>query len=185
MTQEKSNGFDQPSRLPEPEKQSENLAIKAAKPDLSLVTRAMMEGLAAALANGTTKYGRASWRSRSFDALTFTAAAVRHIKAYEDGEDHAADSGVHHLDHAIASLCIMRDAAAFGTLVDNRELGARLAAADPVAPEYGVFYAVNGRTVRASGEPGFGSEVDARNRALALNGDRLFDVEYFVKELDR
>lgn len=114
-----------------------------AKPDLSLVTRAMMEAVAAALKNGATKYGRNNWRSIPINALVYTAAAMRHIKAWEDGEDFAADSGVHHLDHAIASLAIMRDAAAFGTLVDNRSLGAPAQPA-PREPRYGVFYVFDG-----------------------------------------
>src|SRR5512139_3881247 len=89
-------------------------AIASTKPDLSLVTAAMMEGIAAALANGARKYGRGNWRQTPVRALVYTAAAARHIKAWEDGEDAASDSDVHHLDHAIASLCIIRDAARAG-----------------------------------------------------------------------
>jgi len=115
------------------------------KPDLSLVTRAMMEAIAAALKNGVEKYGRNNWRSTPVNALVYTAAAMRHIKAWEDGEDFAADSGVHHIDHAIASLAIMRDAEAFGTLVDNRVLGrGRRRTAPAAEPRYGVFYASDG-----------------------------------------
>jgi hypothetical protein len=95
--------------------------VASSKPDLSLVTGPMLVGLAAALANGEKKYGRLNWRtSGGIRALVYTAAALRHIKAWEDGEDVAPDSGVHHLDHALASLAILRDAAAAGTLVDNR-----------------------------------------------------------------
>lgn len=107
-------------------------AIASAKPDLSLATRPMLEAIAAALANGARKYGRLNWRLTPVRALVYTAAAVRHIKAYEDGEDLASDSGVHHLDHAIASLCILRDAAAHGTLRDDR--GPATPAQPPATP---------------------------------------------------
>ncbi len=97
--------------------------VASTKPDLSLATGPMLEAIAAALQNGVAKYGRLNWRTTPVRALVYTAAALRHIKAWEDGEDLAPDSGVHHLDHAIASLCILRDAAAAGTLEDNRGPG--------------------------------------------------------------
>lgn len=95
-------------------------AIASAKPNHSLVSAPMMDGIAAGLTNGAAKYGRFNWRAVPVKAMVYTAAASRHIKAWERGEDFASDSGVHHLDHAIASLCILRDAEAFGALVDNR-----------------------------------------------------------------
>jgi hypothetical protein len=161
-------------------------AIASTKPDLSLVTRAMAESIAAALANGVAKYGRNNWRSTPIRALVYTAAAVRHIKAYEDGEDVAADSGVHHLDHAIASLCIMRDAAAFGSLVDNRELGTRLAAAAPTAKRYGVFYRTrfDSRDRRSRDRPrDYVDRTEAE--ADAASQDARSPFTFFVKELDQ
>jgi hypothetical protein len=179
-TQGKSNGFDQPSRLPEPAVINPKDAIASAKRDLSLVTRAMAESIAAALQNGVAKYGRNNWRSTPVRALVYTAAAVRHIKAWEDGEDRAADSGVHHLDHAIASLCIMRDAAAFGTLVDNRELGPLFREQTaPPAKRYGVFYRNDGQ--RSKSVPAdFASKSDAERAAAESYLGSSF---YFVKEL--
>lgn len=95
-------------------------AIGSAKPDLSLVTAAMLEAVAAALKNGAVRYGRGNWRSTPVRGLVYTAAALRHIKAWEDGEDFAADSGVHHLAHALASLAIIVDAGRAGTFIDDR-----------------------------------------------------------------
>jgi hypothetical protein len=90
------------------------------KPDLSLCTGPMLAALAAGLADGARKYGRCNWRVISVEARTYCAAATRHLKQWEDGEESAQDSGVHHLDHAIATLAILRDAMACGTLIDNR-----------------------------------------------------------------
>jgi hypothetical protein len=166
-------------------------AIASAKPDLSLVTRAMAESIAAAMQNGVAKYGRNNWRSTPVRALVYTAAAMRHVKAWEDGEDVAADSGVHHLDHAIASLCIMRDAAAFGTLVDNRELGTlgRMLPkppAVPVAPakRYGVFYISQGVECRSI-DLGYDFPDRVTAETTAADHAKITLLDYFVKELDR
>lgn len=166
-------------------------AVASAKPDMSLVSEAMMHAIIAALANGAKKYGRFNWRVTPIRAMVYTAAAVRHIKAWEAGEDQAADSGVHHLDHAIASLCIMRDAAAHGTLRDDRdarsaELGSGRAGAGPAcapaAPRYGIF--ANGyRSVDLPGVydiKGFAELVAERYKFGAGS-----TVTYTVEELPR
>ena len=90
------------------------------KPDLSLCTGPMLAALCAGLTDGARKYGVCNWRNISVEARTYCAAALRHIKQWEDGEEAAQDSNVHHLDHAIATLCILRDAMACGTWLDNR-----------------------------------------------------------------
>lgn len=90
------------------------------KPDLSLCTGPMLAALAAGLTDGARKYGVCNWREISVEARTYVAAAMRHQAQWLDGEEHAQDSGVHHLDHAIATLCILRDAMACGTMIDNR-----------------------------------------------------------------
>lgn len=94
--------------------------VGRSKPDLSLVSGTMMGHLAAGLADGARKYGVANWRQIAVEARTYTSAAQRHIKAWEDGEELAPDSLVHHLGHAMASLGIILDALACGTLLDNR-----------------------------------------------------------------
>ncbi len=90
------------------------------KPDLSLCTGPMLAALAAGLTDGAAKYGVCNWRTISVEARTYIAAAMRHQAQWLDGEETALDSGVHHLDHAIATLCILRDAMACGTMIDNR-----------------------------------------------------------------
>lgn len=73
-----------------------------------------------ALGDGAKKYGPFNWRSEPIQASNYLAAAERHIKAWQDGEDLAADSGVHHIAHAIAGLAIMLDAHLCGSLRDDR-----------------------------------------------------------------
>lgn len=75
---------------------------------------------ALALGDGARKYGPFNWRSIPVEASNYLAAAERHLKTWQDGEETASDSGVHHLGHAIATLMILYDALACGTLVDDR-----------------------------------------------------------------
>lgn len=74
-----------------------------------------------ALQNGIDKgYGAFNWRTEPVQASNYLAATNRHIKAWQDGEEFAPDSMVHHLGHAAASLAILMDALACGTLIDDR-----------------------------------------------------------------
>lgn len=73
-----------------------------------------------AMLDGDLKYGFRNWRENDVQARIYTDAARRHISAWEEGEDYAADSGVHHLAHARACLGILLDAQENGNLIDNR-----------------------------------------------------------------
>lgn len=74
-----------------------------------------------ALQNGIDKgYGAFNWRTQPVQASNYLAAAKRHMKAWQDGEDFAPDSNVHHLGHACASLMILMDSLACETLIDDR-----------------------------------------------------------------
>jgi hypothetical protein len=75
---------------------------------------------ALAIQNGADKYGAFNWRETPIEAMTYIHALKRHVTAWIDGEDCAADSGIHHLGHAAATLMILMDAMECGTLKDNR-----------------------------------------------------------------
>jgi hypothetical protein len=90
------------------------------KPDLGLVSGTMIAHLAAALEDGAAKYGVANWRDIPVEARTYISAAMRHLLAWADGEDWVPDSHGHHLGHALATIAIVLDAWACGTLIDNR-----------------------------------------------------------------
>ena len=61
-----------------------------------------------------------NWRKDPVTASTYYDAMQRHMLAWQDGEDHAADSGLLHLAHVMANCAILIDAAACGTLIDDR-----------------------------------------------------------------
>lgn len=91
----------------------------AGKPDLSLIPRPAAEALARALMFGAQKYGRYNY-TQGFEASRLVAACLRHLLAWQDGEDCDTESGLSHLDHSIACLAMLLHCDSLGTLTDNR-----------------------------------------------------------------
>lgn len=89
------------------------------KADLSLVPLTALESEARAFGFGEKKYGRYNY-TRGFDVSRLTSAALRHIYAYNNGEDIDPESGLHHLGHARACLAMLLHCRELGTLKDNR-----------------------------------------------------------------
>jgi hypothetical protein len=73
-----------------------------------------------AMMDGARKYGAYNWRDREVQASIYIDALMRHALAWFEGEEIAADSGVHHLGHAIGCLAILLDAQEAGKLIDDR-----------------------------------------------------------------
>ena len=69
---------------------------------------------------GTTKYGRNNFRATEVRYTIYLDACRRHLDAILEGENHAPDTLNHHLCNALASLGIIADAMANGTLIDDR-----------------------------------------------------------------
>jgi hypothetical protein len=78
--------------------------------------------MARAFANGAQKYGPYNWREKTISSSVYYAAALRHLMAWWDGEDNAEDSGLNHLDHALACVGMIVDGSSVGKLNDNRPL---------------------------------------------------------------
>lgn len=76
------------------------------KPDPSLIPIEAVMGTAKALSYGANKYGKHNYK----EGITFsrlTAAAMRHLLAFNNGEDIDGESGNQHLHHALASLAML------------------------------------------------------------------------------
>ena len=71
---------------------------------LNLLSTEAMNQTAAVLAFGAEKYAAHNWRA-GFAWSRPLAAAMRHITAFNDGEDCDPESGLSHLAHA--ACCIM------------------------------------------------------------------------------
>jgi hypothetical protein len=71
-------------------------------------------------AEGARKYGLFNWRTNKVCATTYIGAIMRHLTAWQDGEDLDPDSGLTHLAKIAACCNILMDAQHCGTLVDDR-----------------------------------------------------------------
>ncbi|MEX6506820.1 dATP/dGTP diphosphohydrolase domain-containing protein [Jiella sp. M17.18] len=76
--------------------------------------------LAEAHLDGAIKYGALNWRNQPIKLSDYIDAAIRHLLALKEGEDVAGDSQIPHAAHVMAGMSIVLDAAACGTLVDDR-----------------------------------------------------------------
>jgi hypothetical protein len=74
------------------------------KAPMSLLSREALEQTAQVLAFGKHKYAAHNWRG-GFEWSRPLSAALRHILAFQDGEDKDPESGLSHLAHAMC--CIM------------------------------------------------------------------------------
>lgn len=76
------------------------------KPDLSLLPREFLEEVARAFQHGEKKYGRYNYlNGLSWNRVV--AASLRHITAFNDGEDADPESGLSHLSHAGACIAML------------------------------------------------------------------------------
>lgn len=78
----------------------------AGKPPLSLIPKSALDQEALVLGFGAAKYGRNNWRkgiawSRLIDAT------LRHITAFNEGEDFDPETGLSHLAHARCGLAFL------------------------------------------------------------------------------
>jgi hypothetical protein len=89
---------------------------------MSLVSFPVLANLSLAMLEGALKYGRHNYRMAGVKASVYVDATLRHIFAFWEGQDLDPDSkiGLHHLDKAIASLVVMRDAMILGKFNDDR-----------------------------------------------------------------
>jgi Domain of unknown function (DUF5664) len=81
-----------------------------------------------AMEDGEYKYGFMNWREHPVRARIYIDAMKRHIAAWEDGEETAEDSLIHHLGHVIACAAILLDAQEVGNLIDDRSKSGKTAA---------------------------------------------------------
>jgi hypothetical protein len=125
--------FAEPGRTPDPANPKD--VIGSHKIPLSIWPPVATALGALALVDGAGKYGRQNYRVTPVRASIYVDAALRHIAAWQEGEDVAPDSGVPHIGHALACLAILADARAAGTLIDDRSYpGGFLAAFDALTP---------------------------------------------------
>jgi hypothetical protein len=95
-------------------------AIGVRKAALSCMPMAVVAEAGVAMMEGAAKYGRHNYRAVGVRASVYFDAAMRHLIAWWEGEDHDPDSGSPHITKAIVSLAVLRDAQMQGKCTDDR-----------------------------------------------------------------
>ncbi len=90
-----------------------------AKADLSLLPRVFLEAVAKAFMVGETKYGRYNY-CKGHKQTQLIAAAMRHLTAYNDGEEFDPVDGQPHLGSVGACIAMLLRQVELGTSIDNR-----------------------------------------------------------------
>lgn len=91
------------------------------KPDLSLLPGSAMGEISKAFMYGESRYGRYNFKSHGgMEWTRLIAAIMRHVSAFNDGEDLASDSGLNHIAHAGAGIMMLLDYITTSNGTDNR-----------------------------------------------------------------
>jgi len=72
-----------------------------------LITPRSKKALAEVLTFGAEKYGANSWQGVPNGKERYYDALLRHLNAWELGEDIDSESGLHHLAHAMANIMFL------------------------------------------------------------------------------
>jgi hypothetical protein len=89
------------------------------KPRISLIPREALEGAAKALTFGANKYNAHNFK-KGIEYSRLVDAVMRHLIAWVDGEDNDLESGLSHLDRALASLSMLKYMEVNKTEMDDR-----------------------------------------------------------------
>lgn len=90
------------------------------KPPLGYIPLSAQLAELEALYDGLLKYDPLNWRETMVEAMTYVEAAMRHLQLWKVGEELTRDTLVKNLGAVKACCTILIDAAAHGTLIDNR-----------------------------------------------------------------
>ena len=88
------------------EQSTRSLRYNEGKPDYSLIPIELLEQAARVLEYGASKYERVNWKRPTHWSVSF-ACLMRHMSAWQAGEDLDPESGHSHLGHALCNLLQM------------------------------------------------------------------------------
>ena len=87
---------------------------------VSYVPAGVLMEVAVAMMEGGRKYARHSYRVVPILAAVYYDAAIGHLVSWWEGEDDDAESNMHHVTKAIASLVVLRDSMMTDCYDDDR-----------------------------------------------------------------
>ena len=95
------------------------------KPRMALLSTYALIETAKVLNYGAQKYGDDNWRG-GISARRLISAALRHILAFNDGEDNDPETGLSHLAHAMCMLMFELESSVTHPELDDRYHKVRL-----------------------------------------------------------
>lgn len=96
-------------------------SVGTRKSPISCLPIRVLWNIGLAMLEGALKYGRHNYRAVGVRASVYFDAAVgRHLFSWWEGQDIDPESGMHHVDKAIAGLMVLRDSMLQGNWVDDR-----------------------------------------------------------------
>lgn len=93
--------------------------LDSEKPRADLLPTAPLLAIAQVLGFGAKKYDAHNWRG-GIEYSRLIGAALRHLLAYNDGEDKDPESGLSHLAHLGCCVLFLLEQEAKGTGLDDR-----------------------------------------------------------------
>lgn len=92
------------------------------KPKLQLIPTHALNEAARVFSFGASKYGENNWRSdiSKYPWTRHYGSIMRHLTAWNDGEDLDPESGLSHLSHAMTQMMILLQVVKEAPQCDNR-----------------------------------------------------------------
>lgn len=90
------------------------------KPPMALISSIFLEQLAQVLAHGSRKYSANLWRVEPMPYTHEISSIMRHIAAFNRGEDLDSESGLSHLAHAACRLMFLVERTVTHMEMDDR-----------------------------------------------------------------
>ncbi len=95
-------------------------AIGVEKVQFTNIPVDVLTEIALGMTEGALKYGPFNWISKGVNSGVYIDGTLRHIFAWQGGEDIDPDSKVSHITKAITSLIVLRSAMLNNTWTDTR-----------------------------------------------------------------
>ena len=90
------------------------------KTQYHLIPSTVLRGMAEVFKLGAMKYGAYNWRKDAPSISTYHSAIMRHLLAYQEGQDLDLESGESHLCHIACCAALLEDCRVRGNLIDDR-----------------------------------------------------------------
>lgn len=92
--------------MTQPSTEERSLRYNSGKPDYSLIPLDCLEEAARVLEYGASKYARDNWKKPTHWTVSY-ACLMRHMAAWQSGEDLDPESQRNHLGHAMCNILQM------------------------------------------------------------------------------